>query len=407
MVVKARQLGVSWLLAAYALWTAMYRDGATVLELSQGQAEAYELLGKSRDIWDHLDLSVRVPLETDSAGELGFVGGGRILALPATQRAGRSYTATLVIADEAAFHPWAQQNYVAYKPTLDGGGQLLMVSTAKGAAGFFHDMYWASERGETPYRARFIPWHARPGRDAAWLERERSSFKGLPGEFAQEYPATAAEAFVAHSGLVYGMDTSGVPIFDRGRNVKPATTEWRDYKWRLGGADPGGQDPTAVLAVGVTEQEHIHVHTELMYQRGATSNFEIAERIFQAHKLAPFDFVVSDPSNTTLVNDFRRLGLPAYPADNSKSARIAAVTMLLKLGRLTIDPRCTNLIHEFETYYWAQRRDGGLTSGNAVATTTPADHHADGLDVLGYICLAILNGLPQHTSRSMRVEVRR
>ena len=274
VVVKARQLGVSWLLAAYALWTAMYQDGAMVLELSQGQAEAYELLGKARSIWEHLPtddrnevgdgVPMRVPLDTDSAGELGFRGGGRILALPATQRAGRSYTATLVIADEAAFHPWAQQNYVAYRPTIEAGGQLLMVSTAKGAAGFFHDMYWASERGETPYRARFIPWHARPGRDAVWLERERSSFKGLPGEFAQEYPATAAEVFVAHSGLVYGMDTSGVAIFDRARNVKPATTEWRDYKWRLGGADPGGQDPTAVLAVGVTEQEHVHVQSELM-----------------------------------------------------------------------------------------------------------------------------------------------
>lgn len=203
VVLKARQLGISWLLAAYALWVAMYRPGSTVLELSQGQAEAYELLGKSRSIHDSLPVALRVPIATDSAGELAFSGGGRVLALPATQRAGRGYTATLVIADEAAFHPWAAANYAAYKPTIDGGGQFLMVSTANGPSGFFHDLYWASERGETPYNAVFIPWWARPHRDEAWLERERQAFEGLPAEFDQEYPDTPEAAFVTQSGSIF------------------------------------------------------------------------------------------------------------------------------------------------------------------------------------------------------------
>ena len=37
---KSRQTGASWLLGAYALWTAMYKEGALVLLLSQGEAES-------------------------------------------------------------------------------------------------------------------------------------------------------------------------------------------------------------------------------------------------------------------------------------------------------------------------------------------------------------------------------
>ena len=51
---KSRQTGASWLLAAYALWTAMYRTGALVLLLSQGEEESKVLLSKSRFIYERL-----------------------------------------------------------------------------------------------------------------------------------------------------------------------------------------------------------------------------------------------------------------------------------------------------------------------------------------------------------------
>ena len=49
---KSRQTGASWLLAAYALWTAMYKEGALVLLLSQGEEESKVLLSKSRFIYE-------------------------------------------------------------------------------------------------------------------------------------------------------------------------------------------------------------------------------------------------------------------------------------------------------------------------------------------------------------------
>ena len=40
VILKARQLGVSWLVAGYALWTVLFSAGAKVLMLSQGEEEA-------------------------------------------------------------------------------------------------------------------------------------------------------------------------------------------------------------------------------------------------------------------------------------------------------------------------------------------------------------------------------
>ena len=129
---KSRQTGASWLLGAYALWTAMYKEGALVLLLSQGEEESKVLLSKSRFIYERLPEGLKTTLGTDSRQELTFpTMESGIRALPSTDKAGRSATASLVILDEADFHEHLEANYAAVKPTIDdGGGQLIMVSTS-------------------------------------------------------------------------------------------------------------------------------------------------------------------------------------------------------------------------------------------------------------------------------------
>ena len=62
---KSRQTGASWLLAAYSLWTAMYKEGALVLLLSQGEEESKVLLSKSRVIYGRLPDGLKAKLGTD------------------------------------------------------------------------------------------------------------------------------------------------------------------------------------------------------------------------------------------------------------------------------------------------------------------------------------------------------
>src|SRR5688500_11682596 len=50
IILKGRQLGISWMAAAYALWVAAYHFGALVLLVSQTQTDAQELLSKVKFI---------------------------------------------------------------------------------------------------------------------------------------------------------------------------------------------------------------------------------------------------------------------------------------------------------------------------------------------------------------------
>lgn len=395
VVLKARQLGVSWAVAVYAAWVAR-RPGALVLLLSQGQMESFELLRKVKDVLQE-HRTHPVELHKDAEGSVEILGGGKIVALPSTARAGRGYTATLVIADEAAYHPYAEDNYVAYKPALDGGGQLLVVSTANGNLGFFSDMYWGAVQGANGYEHWFLPWHLRPGRDEAWLKRERKAFRGLPAEFKQEYPDTPEDAFVSLTGLVY-------PQFHVDRHVARNAVAWEQNKWRLAGVDFGGGDPTAIVPMGVSWDDHVHQYGEF-YRAGPVTIEEIGSYLWTLHRIAPFHAILADPSQQVAIASLRSLGLPVYPADNRRGEGLGNVAWLLDNNRLTIDDRCEHSIGEFHGYRWKESIDPN--SKERFATSTPVDHHADAMDARRYAVMHIIKSIQSdHSGHEMKVLVR-
>lgn len=401
IILKARQLGISTLAEAFALYTGLH--GGQVLVISKAAADGKDFARKVLIQYDELPQSMQRPTLVRNTEEISFAGGGRIIVRAPTEHAGRSQANALVIIDEAAFHPFALANYKAYRPTISAGGQLIIISTANGASGFFYDQWARAQAHETPYDPVFIPWWARPDRQlgdltrremvpsSQWLERERSAFTGLPGDFAQEYPADDGEAFTTHSGLVYGLDVDGVAIFSRAQNVQPAPCTWEQCKWRVVGIDPGGRDPNAMVAIGVTVDERLHVYGELL-GRGAWPVDRFQDWLQRWHSIAPVGAVVVDPSAkiaATLLGN----GWPAYPANNDKTLRLSTMSQMLRSRRLTIDPSCKELIHQLETYWFAPRKDDE-TGGNALLTRTPGDHHADLPDCCGYAVLEIEAGLP-------------
>ena len=117
VLLKARQLYWTWLSAAYDLYVAMIR-GRNVLTLSHGQKYSVEKIRRIRYIYDRLPTELKLDLVTDNREELHFKKAGRIYAFPSTPDAGRGFTGGLVDVDEAAFHPYAQENYRAYRLSL-------------------------------------------------------------------------------------------------------------------------------------------------------------------------------------------------------------------------------------------------------------------------------------------------
>ena len=64
-----------------------------------------------------------------------------------------------------------------------------------------HEIWQRSERGESGYTPVFWRGDVRPGRDAAWMARERAAI-GDDQVFSAFYPMSPAEAFVGRQGLV-------------------------------------------------------------------------------------------------------------------------------------------------------------------------------------------------------------
>jgi hypothetical protein len=202
IVLKARQLGISWLAVAYAVWLAVFRPGRLILVFSKGQLEADELLRRARFIYDRLPGWIqavaphRPGRDKATINEFGLANGSRIRSLPATRSAGRSFTASLILFDEAAFAEYAGELYNAAKPTIDHGGRIVIFSTANGIGGFFHAQWTKAVAGTNGFATAFLPWWSRPGRDADWYARVLAEAHD-PALVPQEYPANPTEAFVA------------------------------------------------------------------------------------------------------------------------------------------------------------------------------------------------------------------
>jgi len=374
---KDRQLGYSWLVAAYADWKA--RNGAMVALISKGQLEARELLAKTAFVETHLPEWMQVGA-TIRVDDITYPSGGKVMASPSTPDAGVSFTFQVVIMDEAHFHPYAAQNYAAIRPTISAGGQFIALSTADpglGPNGWFPLVYWASKRGETGYTARFIPWSVRPGRDRAWLERERQAYEGLPEEFDAYYADTDAQAFVARSGLVY-------PMWNEAKHVRSEKVPLVQCRRIVAGVDLGGGDPTAVVILGLDANHHVHQYGEF-YRRGPVPVEEIGG--FLSHYNC--DAIECPPEQATvtatLVSQF---GLPAHAANNSRKDGFNLTATLLENDRLTIDPSCVNSIAEFPGYRWRDAVDPN--DKTRYATKTPVDHHADAQDARRYAVMEIM-----------------
>lgn len=194
LVLKARQLGLSWLTLAYALWLGRFQPGATILLFSRTDVEAVELLGRVKEMHQRLPEWLRLTAVTDNDHEFELSNGSRWLAFRTSKHSGRSFTATLVIVDEAWFIQWFSQLMNAVKPTIDNGGRLIAITTAdKERPNHLFSQLWRKARaGQNNYTAVFLPWYAHPTRDAAWYAQQVADY--TQDDLWQEYPETPEQA---------------------------------------------------------------------------------------------------------------------------------------------------------------------------------------------------------------------
>jgi phage FluMu gp28-like protein len=138
LVEKSRQLMLTWLCCLYALWMAKYQKNRLIFIQSRKEESAAALVYRTEPNQARISfMETNLPEEmrskvTWSYGNAIFhETGSSIQAIPEGGDQIRSSTPSLVVSDEAAFQPEFEGAWKAIKPCIDGGGQLICVSTPK------------------------------------------------------------------------------------------------------------------------------------------------------------------------------------------------------------------------------------------------------------------------------------
>lgn len=203
VVLKARQLGLTWLCLAYVLWLCIFRPQQNILLFSRRDQEAKHLLERLRGMWGQLPGLFHGDIEVvvSNSHSWSLSNGSVVRAFPTT--AGDSYTATFVLVDEADLVPDLRRLMSSVKPTIDAGGQMVLLSRVdkRSPRSVFKEIY-RSAGGRGGWYSVFLPWHVHPRRDDAWYFEQCRHFLSSTGsldDMWEQYPATDGEALAARS----------------------------------------------------------------------------------------------------------------------------------------------------------------------------------------------------------------
>lgn len=219
IILKARQLGISWVTAGYALWLGMFHKYQRILIISINDTEAQVFLEKVKFIFDNLPDWLKPQIYKRNESELWFgvrygydsdeVGGinSKIESIPTSKTAGTSRSLNLLIVDECAKVEFMDTIYRSAQPALSTiGGQVIMVSTmtVEGTSAFFEEMWFGAKKGENSFTAKFLSFLRYPGHTREWRAEQIKKLPASQRALAkQEYCETAEEAFQSLGGKYY------------------------------------------------------------------------------------------------------------------------------------------------------------------------------------------------------------
>jgi hypothetical protein len=173
IILKSRQLGISTITAAYAMWLALFRKDRNILVIATKLKVAQLWFRKCKYLLASLPEWLVMPqVLKNNQTELEFNNGSVIKAIPTSEDAGRGEALSLLIVDEAAFVRNFDVIWTGLYPTLSTGGNAVILSTPNGVGGQYYDLWQSSVKGENEFNAIKLAWDVHPERDEAWFENE-------------------------------------------------------------------------------------------------------------------------------------------------------------------------------------------------------------------------------------------
>ena len=224
LILKARQIGFTYLLANLVVWAAIHSpNGAGIAVIANKTQTAKRLMQRSLQTYNRLPqwLKDEVPMLNPAISRMVFANGSIVEPYSGDPDAARSDDATWVFVDEVGELERLDDFYASIESIADDGGHLILCGTAKnnGLEGYVRDsaegdtvaeavvelecgetMHLPVTLGENNMHFLFVPDRVHPNRTDEWRAKKIRSFKGNLRNFEREHPQTWQEAFIAQGG---------------------------------------------------------------------------------------------------------------------------------------------------------------------------------------------------------------
>ena len=282
----------------------------------------------------------------------------------------RGQSFDLLILDEVASmrNFWVGWNEVLSPTLIDRRGSAMFISTPKGF-NHFYDLYNLPVK-DSNYESFHFTTYDNPNIPIEEIEREKNTKP--ENTFAQEYMAD----FRKQEGLVY-------KEFNRDRHVIETIPD-KEFVEYFAGIDFGYTNPTAVIHIKRDRDENYFVIGE--WYKTQRTDEQVGEYIASCK----FNRVYPDPESPSAIEVLVSKGVNVVEVVKNKDSiknGITSISSLLKQGKLYIHSSCVNLISEFETYAYPEKRPDSNEQEN------PIKEHDHALDALRY---AIVTNKPDN-----------
>ena len=300
IILKARQIGASTIVRAFFTWKALLSTEpihSGIMSLSHESAQYLHSLDKG--FIECLPAALSRKLDSSTSRTIRFKDtGAQLRSFTAGMKGGgtRSYSLTDLHLSEFAHYDDQSEVLSNAVSTVGEGGQIVIETTANGPGDVYHRL--CTEAESNGWALFFSPWfkHAAYSKQARFGlsnvsamtqdERKLQSKLGLtkdqlywrrsmihtmgPDKFAQEYPSTPQEAFVATSkSWLQPSHFEGIEVRKGGGKemclVKPEEMDADGLVLGVDVASGTGGDYTAVTAVSVSTGQpvwHWHCNDE-------------------------------------------------------------------------------------------------------------------------------------------------
>lgn len=185
VILKARQLGISTIVAGYVVWLMLFHRDKNILVMATKFATAANLVKKVKAILKNLpDWLVLAEIAIDNRASFELSNGSQIKAASTSGDAGRSEALSLLVLDEAAHIDNLDELWAGLYPTISTGGRCIALSTPNGVGNWFHKTYIEADEGTNDFHPVNLPWDTHPERNQEWFEKETRNMSRR--EIAQE-----------------------------------------------------------------------------------------------------------------------------------------------------------------------------------------------------------------------------